>query len=59
MVKIRIPLGMYLKCVIGKHGGRCGEKKYIVKAKKELEKECGVDFGTVQDKVLNNEFKII
>lgn len=59
MVEVVVPLGLYLKCVIGKHGGRCGEKKYIVKAKKELEKECGVDFGTVQDKVLNNEFKII
>ena len=59
MVEVVIPLGLYLKCVIGEHGGRCGEKKYISKAKKELEKECGVDFRSVQDKVLNNQFHII
>jgi len=39
MVKIRIPLGMYLKCVIGKHGGRCGEKKHMLKAKKKMKDE--------------------
>jgi len=59
MVKIRIPLGMYLKCVIGKHGGRCGEKKHMLKAKKKMKDEYGVGFEIVEGKVLNYEFNIL
>lgn len=58
MVKVLIPLELFMNCILGSNRGRWGQGKPIKAGRRKLKNEYGLDFEAIQKKVLNGDFEV-